>query len=317
MSNTSRCHDLQDCALVARATSHQCSGHQFNHCVFENINSGAPSWPSSGPGKHLHSWWHCPKFWAKIVPTITKAYWNVSGYRHVFQQLSKYFQVNLTQKNKLFVFRKSYIFFKIKHNFSQTVMKIGIPKTQTTQEKCGNSASMAFIGCRLKIKMVFCPMLADLHVVSINLFKRGDVIFKCICVVNCNPSGEAQKGPMAITMTSPITINVKLCTIVSVAYAETFHGGGFIQRHRVVICIGCALFVTSQNDVIVLFPNQHFGEVCWHNMHIFLYIHSSYFMCQCTEHKLLELQVRLSEDNTYTQRYDTAVRNCKKYQAAR
>ena len=102
----------------------------------------------------------------------------------------------------------------------------------------------------------------------------------------------------------------------SVAYAETFHGGGFIQRHRVVICIWCALFVTSQNDVIALFPNQRFGEVCWHNMHIFLYIHS-YFMCQCTEYKLLELQVRLSEENTYTKRYDTALRNCKKYQAAR
>jgi len=39
--------------------------------------------------------------------------------------------------------------------------------------------------------------------------------------------------------------------------------GGFIQRHRVVNCIWCALFVTSQNDVIVLFPNQRFGEVCW------------------------------------------------------
>jgi len=33
--------------------------------------------------------------------------------------------------------------------------------------------------------------------------------------------------------------------------------------------------------------------------------------------KLLELQVRLSEENTYIERYDTAVRNCKKYQAAR
>jgi len=98
---------------------------------------------------------------------------------------------------------------------------------------------------------------------------------------------------------------------------KNFSWGGFIQWHRVVICIWCALFVTSQFDVIVLFPNQRFGEVCWHNMHIFLYIHSSYFMCQCTEYKLLELQVRLSEENTYTQRYDTAVRNCKKYQAAR
>jgi len=34
-------------------------------------------------------------------------------------------------------------------------------------------------------------------------------------------------------------------------------------------------------------------------------------MCQCTEYKLLELQVRLSEENTYTQCYDTAVPNCK------
>ena len=79
---------------------------------------------------------------------------------------------------------------------------------------------------------------------------------------------------------------------------RNFSWGGFVQWHRVFICIWCALFVTSQFDVIVLFPNQRFGEVCWHNMHIFLYIHSSYFMCQCTQYKLLALQVRLSEENT-------------------
>ena len=56
--------------------------------------------------------------------------------------------------------------------------------------------------------------------------------------------------------------NIETLHQPSVAYAETFHGGGFIQRHKVVICIRCALFVTSQNDVIVLFPNQRFGEVC-------------------------------------------------------
>jgi len=38
--------------------------------------------------------------------------------------------------------------------------------------------------------------------------------------------------------------------------------GGFIQWHVVVICIWCALFVTSQIDVIFMFPNQRFGEVC-------------------------------------------------------
>ena len=48
----------------------------------------------------------------------------------------------------------------------------------------------------------------------------------------------------------------------AVAYAENFHGGGLVQGHMVVICIWCALFVTSQYDVISLFPNQRFGEVC-------------------------------------------------------
>ena len=51
-------------------------------------------------------------------------------------------------------------------------------------------------------------------------------------------------------------------TTETVTYAENFHGVFFIQWHRVVICIWCALFVTSQFDVIVLFPNQRFGEVC-------------------------------------------------------
>jgi len=33
-------------------------------------------------------------------------------------------------------------------------------------------------------------------------------------------------------------------------------------------------------------------------MHIFLFTQSPYFMCQCTEYKLLALQVWLSEENT-------------------
>jgi len=47
--------------------------------------------------------------------------------------------------------------------------------------------------------------------------------------------------------------------------------GGFIQWHMVVICIWCALFVMSQFDVIFMFPNQRFGEVYWHIMHILLH----------------------------------------------
>jgi len=76
-----------------------------------------------------------------------------------------------------------------------------------------------------------------------------------------------------------------------------FSWEGFIQWHMVAICICCALFVTSQFDVIVMFPSQCFGEffdiIC-----MFFYIHSPYFMCHCTEYKLLVLQVRLSEENT-------------------
>ena len=38
--------------------------------------------------------------------------------------------------------------------------------------------------------------------------------------------------------------------------------GGFIQWHMVVNCIWCALFVTPQFDVICMFPNQRFREIC-------------------------------------------------------
>jgi len=37
---------------------------------------------------------------------------------------------------------------------------------------------------------------------------------------------------------------------------------GLIQWHLVVMCIWCAIFVMSQFDVIFMFPNQPFGEVC-------------------------------------------------------
>jgi len=46
-----------------------------------------------------------------------------------------------------------------------------------------------------------------------------------------------------------------------VAYAENFHGG-FIQWRMMAIYIWCALFVTSQFDVMFMFPNQRFGVVC-------------------------------------------------------
>ena len=56
-----------------------------------------------------------------------------------------------------------------------------------------------------------------------------------------------------------------------VACAENFHGGGF---HSVAYGAGLfvvLVFVMSQFDVIFMFPNQRFGEVFWHNMHILLH----------------------------------------------
>ena len=66
--------------------------------------------------------------------------------------------------------------------------------------------------------------------------------------------------------------------------------------------------MTPQFDVILILPNQHFGEVCWHNMHILPHI-LPYFMCHCTEYKLSALQVSISEENslkTTTQQFITA-----------
>jgi len=84
--------------------------------------------------------------------------------------------------------------------------------------------------------------------------------------------------------------------VVAVAHAGIFNGWDFIQWYMVVVCIWCALFVTSQFDFIFMFRNQRFGEVCWHNRHIRLHA-LPYFMCHCTEYKLSALQVRISEEN--------------------
>ena len=69
---------------------------------------------------------------------------------------------------------------------------------------------------------------------------------------------------------SSLGLNLPWGQSAAVVYAENFHGA-FIQWHIVVICIGCAMFVTSQFDVVFMFPNQRLGEVCWHNMHILLH----------------------------------------------
>ena len=84
---------------------------------------------------------------------------------------------------------------------------------------------------------------------------------------------------------SKSTVNKKIVNLyVSVVvYAENLWAV-FIQWHMVVICIWYALLVKSQFDVIFMFPNQHFGKVRWHNMHLLLHaLHSFYVLLHWIE----------------------------------
>ena len=94
------------------------------------------------------------------------------------------------------------------------------------------------------------------------------------------------------------------------AYAENFDGGGLVQGHMVVICIWCALFMTSQFDVISMFPNQCFGEVCWHSMHIFLQPLSLFYVSLHWIWTISAPSQAIGEKQT--QRYHTAVHTFKK-----
>jgi len=47
-----------------------------------------------------------------------------------------------------------------------------------------------------------------------------------------------------------------------IKFAFTVAYGGLL-----LLVTRCALFVTSPYGVIFPFPNQRFGDVCWHNMH--------------------------------------------------
>ena len=83
------------------------------------------------------------------------------------------------------------------------------------------------------------------------------------------------------------------------AYAENFHGE-VIQWHMV----GAVCDVTIGRHIHVYNPNQRFDKVYWHNMrHALFYV---------SLHLIYTISAP-SKDNggKYTQRYDTAVQNCK------
>jgi len=68
-----------------------------------------------------------------------------------------------------------------------------------------------------------------------------------------------------------------------VAQTENFHGGFHSVAYGHHLYLVCA-FVTSQFDIMFIFLNQHFGEVCWHNRQILSHAHTPYFTCHCTEY---------------------------------
>ena len=90
--------------------------------------------------------------------------------------------------------------------------------------------------------------------------------------------------------------------------------GPFIQWHMVVIFIWCGLFVTSQFDVIIVFPNQHFREVCWRSAYsstrnlvilCVIALNTNYQRCKLGYRRNIHSKLRHSSSSL------------KKYQAAR
>ena len=109
---------------------------------------------------------------------------------------------------------------------------------------------------------------------------HGHNQIKTIFIMGVRGSRKGYSNPKRISFLSVFSFPLRLepCVpwqlnvmAICSGVRRKFSWGCFIQWHMVVIFIWCALFVTSQFDVILMFPNQRFGEVCWHNMHIFLH----------------------------------------------
>jgi len=79
-------------------------------------------------------------------------------------------------------------------------------------------------------------------------------------------------------------------------YAENFHGGvsfsgiwwSFVLGVSILWRHNLTSYSRFQTNVLAKFVDI----IC-----IFFYMHSPYFMCQCTEYKLSPLQVRISKEN--------------------
>jgi len=86
----------------------------------------------------------------------------------------------------------------------------------------------------------------------------------CDCLVLEHSSGSSRPGVWGRGQANIGVRQKCLENLPQISGVRRKFSGGFIQWHMVVICIWCALFMMSQFDVIFMFPNQRFGEVCWH-----------------------------------------------------
>jgi len=77
---------------------------------------------------------------------------------------------------------------------------------------------------------------------------------------------------------------------------KKYSWGGFHSvaygRHLYLVCVVCDIIIWHHIHV----SKQHFGEVCWHNMHILLHA----LFLSYVSYKLSALQVEISGENTLT-----------------
>ena len=90
---------------------------------------------------------------------------------------------------------------------------------------------------------------------------------------------------------------------------KIFMGRGLFQRHMVVSCIWCELFVTSQFNFIPCFQTKVLAKFVYIIWYAYFFTSTPLILCRCTEYKLSAVQVRLLEKNKLnatTQQFITA-----------
>ena len=132
-----------------------------------------------------------------------------------------------------------------------------------------------------KVAIVFSPFCAhcanatirnglSLKIMS-SFSEKGILLTYWSFSLNCETAHNWLTSRKYYTKVCTIHTIHRFTVLRSVAYAENFHGGVLVQGHMVVICIWCALFVTSQFDVMSCFQTNVLAKFVDKIMHIFLH----------------------------------------------